>query len=122
MLNAWYFTIITLTTVGFGDYVPAFQQGDIDNSAWLNFFLEIYRTIGNSLKIMKMYPKIIISRIGKSSNVDACWSCLAWWLDIDDLRVIGRGYELSPSRARFPSVRIPGFMFYIVFPADAPLR
>ncbi|CAG5095037.1 Oidioi.mRNA.OKI2018_I69.XSR.g14001.t1.cds [Oikopleura dioica] len=65
MLNAWYFTIITLTTVGFGDYVPAFQQGDIDNSAWLNFFLEIYRTIGNSAKKFIFYPKVHISRIKK---------------------------------------------------------
>lgn len=45
MLDCWYFTIITLTTVGFGDYAPSFQDGDEDTSAWLNFFLEIYRTI-----------------------------------------------------------------------------
>lgn len=45
MLDCWYFTIITLTTVGFGDYTPSFQDGDEDTSAWLNFFLEIYRTI-----------------------------------------------------------------------------
>ena len=45
MLDCWYFTIITLTTVGFGDYAPSFQDGDEDTSPWLNFFLEIYRTI-----------------------------------------------------------------------------
>ena len=45
MLDAWYFTIITLTTVGFGDYAPSFQDGEGRGSSWLNFFLEIYRTI-----------------------------------------------------------------------------
>lgn len=44
-LDAWYFTIITLTTVGFGDYTPSFQEGDEHSSRLMHFFLEIYRTI-----------------------------------------------------------------------------